>query len=499
MIKKTSLFNSDIPQNRGFAFPAIIATVLVLTISGFAFIYLSQARRVEVQNDIKRSQALWLAEAGLERAKEELKIKMQAEGTWENLFPSGGNNINQIVDEADFGNGTYEAEVEAIVDAAGDPLPDETTVRASGTVGDFTRTIQADVRGMNINPGESALFSGGMSADQIRGSATICGSVYIGGTGLSENELVLELIGYASIQNYYAGIGSDLKDRIPDLPRVRYQGGYYESLRTNVWVMRGEISVDNQIGDEHKGNSYKRPVDGIYLPKGKESIRGGLEYFSDRGIGYSTFYDELDLPDLTNHDDIFGENNYALTPEEVSLIIEDDAIINANTGVEFDTNTLTGDTINNSFHHDGSTLTVEGAIVVQGNLEFGSQPGGDEIHYEGNGVLIATGDVFIRNSLLTVDFADENGGNMLAVLSEKNMEFTRSNMSYMGFFYGEELYFDSGVANSIFVGSFGAEKNIEQFQNPGTIYQVPGLTRRLPFMNIPNNWRILTRSWEVIE
>ncbi|MGM0569011.1 MAG: hypothetical protein ACQESB_07350, partial [Elusimicrobiota bacterium] len=70
-------------KNKGFVFPSVVSVITFLVIFGLAFIYMSAQRRLSVYHNLERTQAFWLAEAGLERTKEILKMELiNGSGSW---------------------------------------------------------------------------------------------------------------------------------------------------------------------------------------------------------------------------------------------------------------------------------------------------------------------------------------------------------------------------------------------------------------------------------
>jgi len=146
-------FNSE----SGVILPIVIILMLALTITGLAFLNAGVMENRLVRREIRKNQAFYLAEAGVEDA------RVQLGKDWNDLTP---------IDTTSLGAGTYNVTIYT-TDSSGADLPaTKRRVRSTGTVGEISKTVEVILR--------KAPTSGGItSALTAGGSITVTGSADI--------------------------------------------------------------------------------------------------------------------------------------------------------------------------------------------------------------------------------------------------------------------------------------------------------------------------------
>ncbi len=491
-------------ENSGFVLPAVITAVIILTLTGLAFVYMSETRRIEVNNRIAAARAFWLAEAGLERGKRLLINEFSLSGTWVGLDEISGYEIENGPDNDEFysfippeelGNGTYEVSLRNIPDGTGGSVSYLITVRSTGESGGVRRTVESEIEAVDFAPGESSIFGAGAAGNPLTGNVILCGSIYVGGEGYGEDDVVLVIGGNARILNHYENIGNTnyIKNHIPEPPTVLYNGVPVKTLRSNVWVRRGkvEMSGTGRIGAEGTPDGFRGKVDGVYLPRGEDDLVNERHINSVRGIGRSTLYDPIEFPDSNQYNQEFIQNpGTVVIPGHVTIRPGEIVITELfDPDYEFDEDCVVFNI------DDYDNLIVNGRVFVEGNLTFESIGPAAPIWYSGRGTILANGTAEIRNSIVTTNFRVTN---ILALITEGDIKWNAPHLEVMGVLYSHSGIEVSNPGGRL-AGSIGTSGDFT-VNNPFTIYQVPNLSGHLSqhIVAYTHSWRPMANSWRLV-
>jgi hypothetical protein len=186
--------------------------------------------------------------------------------------------------------------------------------------GNFTRSVEVVLGGLNISPWNNAVFAGsGATGGAIQGNCSLHGSVHILGSQIPEGAeaiVVLDMMGASLVHNNYgtgAGPGPVLSARlrasVPALPRTTFNGENVETINSHFRVKRGLVSLNSasEIGEPlNPGSGIKTAVDGTHNTDGWIGQRidadgNPTNVYSDNGFneGYD-LGDRVSMPLLSD-------------------------------------------------------------------------------------------------------------------------------------------------------------------------------------------------------
>jgi hypothetical protein len=512
-----------INNERGSLLVMTLLLVAVLLTLGSAFVAMSMAESRIAERERRSVIAFHIAEAGIARAVYDLR-----EDFWNDpSSPSwadgdiNGNTLN-LPDTTNFyampyvgttlNGGSYSVQVKKeTADGRG------ISMRATGTLGDASETIQVYAKMTSVSPWDNAIFAGtgsdpGTGATTIAGCVNISGSVHILGTGLSSTDYAVELGGTAElIGNNYSALAADLRRRLPALPTTVYNGETVETLSAILRVKHGLVGLDgnSSVGTTNvPGNSVKETADAVYSTDGFTGNSGIANVYSDNG--WSNAYDmgdDISFPSLS--DPYGGYASYQQYLRDNAYVISDPAdlafLSNITAASSF---TLTDAGGKGSISMDGSGhLTVDGIIYVEGgNMSFG---GGSDIIYTGKASILVTGNINVETNLVTpaVPIGGEHNfpyvpstgvENIIGFMTPNNIALgTSSQLDVMGLFYGENkisINKQTDLMGSIVTNFFDLTGQVPN------IYQVPEAKNYLPpgMIGSTGGWNMALLSWQRI-
>ncbi len=394
------------------------------------------------------------------------------------------------------------------------------TIYAFARWGGLVRRAEIILNSTDVNVWRNAIFAGaGQAGGLINGNVSIHGSVHLLGENVVEGGTsiaALDLSGTSLVHNNYASLPQHLKDRIPSLPDVEYNGETVETMNANLRVKNGLVALsgNSEIGaPQQSGSGVKGPMDGTFVNDGwtgNSTIDDG-----DRGVptrvtsdnGWNHRYDlgdKVPFPVLADdyrtmtdgvrvqdpntgnyysHEDYF---EHVLAGETY----EGDITINARNTDEFyfnasdpgcdDPSARSG----NYIYYDGDTKTLEisGPILINGNLSLDGQGNDTTIHYTGRAAWLVRGNVDLGVNLyaMNADGSTELSFpyNILGIMAEGDMMVgENSQLDLMGAFYSEQT--TTTQKQSTILGTFVASY-FDMGTNVPRIYQVPTLADNLP-------------------
>ena len=500
--------------------------MIILVGLGGAFVMLSVNEKKNSDRDRISSQTFYLTEAAIEKTLYNLQQDFSnggsnpswTDGTINNWtvdssavdsdgfydFPNMNDNTNSSF-VSTLGDGSYSIKLKNVTGSS-----DSILVRASGTVGDTTQTIEVYATIVNTSPWDNAIFAGaGASGAMINGNVDVRGSVHILGSGLQSTDLAIDMGGTAElVGNNYSTMPASLKAKVPDLPTVSFGGETVETLSSEVRIKKGKVGLSGSasIGDVNvAGNGVKETADAVYITDGYSGTAGINNVNSDNG-GYNGYDlgDAVAFPSLSDpapedsnktRQTYFRDNALILTTE-----LND---IKPTSNFSYSDGT-------NSISMDGNgNMTISGRIYVDGGNPVHLEKSGSKktITYTGSGSLLVTGTIKVAANLVT----DTNGGdtsyptrngnqNIVGMMTPSTITFGENggaNIDVMGLFYAEDsvtMAKQTDIAGTIVTNYFDAGGQVP------AIFQVPETVNNLPMglINGDDVWYTKVVSWQKI-
>jgi hypothetical protein len=515
--------------------------VLILAIGAAAFLNLVKTQIVQVKLQLHSTKAFFAAEAGLERGMQLLKDDLyytpdEMKPSWADnkiftatgyidLAPRGyprylslenpdyDGEFYSLIAETDYnleGNGNYKSTYQ--VDLSNlQGWTDRVWVKTTGRyyrrnpdgVGfsmEAQRRILVQLGAAEISPWNYAIFANtGQNGRVINGNVDIRGSVHILGNGLGTNDLAAEFSGTGDIGNNYVGIPSDLGVRLPSIAKV-YGNETLDSLETEVSIKHGKLSLSGHsyVGaPDVQGNAVKETIAGVYITDGYAGNQGDRNVYSDNGTGNPYDFGDFDVgfPFLTKPWSIY--NNYLeefIRPN--ALVISGEDALNLKRITPKSSFSYSDGNGEISMNGNG-VLTIDGMVLIEGDVTFDKAGNKKEIQYNGKGSLTTTGSVKINCSLLTWSFTGYPQDHILGIMAVDTITFNSAGIDVMGVFYAENQIVSqkqTNVAGTFVSNYFDMGKNVP------SIYQVPETVYNLPSGMIGNIrvWALRRVAWHEI-
>jgi hypothetical protein len=538
--KERNILKKRAGEETGVVLVISICFTLLAAIGALAFTRLVRTQMAQVRLQSSRTRAFYTAEVGLEKAMELLKNDLYY--TPEGIIPSwaddkvytatgyidltGGGQIT-VPQYFNFEDPDYDGDFY--------PLIRETTYLLEG-YGGFKSTYQVDISNIQgwtdriwvkaagryycrSNDGcsfslqaerkvlallqareicvwNNATFAGeGQGGAVINGNATIRGSVHILGTTLGSDDLALDFGGGGSIGNNYAGMPASLAARVPSIQK-QYGTETVDSLQGEVRVKRGRLSLSGAscVGEPHvPGNGVKETMDGVYVTDGYAGDASQSVY-CDNSPNEPYDLDETPgaFPRLSDPYQEFPTYLDYLRSE--ALVISDPHQLNQMRDVD-PTSVFDYADVNGRVRMDGNGhLTVEGVVVVEGNINFGKKGYQHVIEYTGVGTLVSASSVGINCNLLTRGMSTFPREEILGIVAADTISFEESQINVMGTFYAENeivVQKQTSIAGTI------CATYIDMGNNVPSIYQVPQVLNYLPpkIIKGPSFWALKNLTW----
>ena len=498
-------------RNRGAALVIGLVALFIVAALSAAYVAMTTSSLVRVDRQERNYVASALAEAGVDYT-----IVQESNAiTVDNLrFVSRSYDLNSLLNSLIAGGGG----TVTVAPLAGDPS--YAKIRASTTYRGEPEVVESVARCAVLGPWNAAIFAGsGQGGGVINGNVKVAGSVIILGNGepftdtngngvrdvgesytdvdgdgsydqpLTSSDTAMGLNGTAVVQNNYSGMPAALSSRIPALATAPYGGEDVLSLRAELRVKRGKVSLSGtgEVGATNvSGDADKETADAVYVTHGWSGNQGEAGVHSDNGT--SSAYDlgnKLSFPNLTDPytDPDTGTSyaSYSAYLNANSLVVADD--IDGSS----DGRIVISDSINNFSASDGNgsiswnkatnTLTVSGIVRMNVSLDLAVKD--KPVTYVGSGTLYSTGDVRVHSDLLsqstfpTVDALGVIAGNSMYLATGAG----ESQIKMTGAFYAQNKIVSS-KQNEI-AGTF-VSNYFDLGTNVPAIYQVPSLADHLP-------------------
>jgi hypothetical protein len=527
-------------EEAGIVLVISICFTLLATVGAVAFARIVKTQMVQVRLQSHLTKAFYTAEAGLEKAMDLLKNDLYytpegIEPSWadsEVYTASGyidltGGGQFAVPRYFNFDNPNYDADFY--------PLISETDYQLEG-YGGFKSTYQVDIANISgwgdriwvkatgryyrrnkdgytfsleaerkvlvlmqareISVWNNSTFAGvGQGGAVINGNANIRGSIHILGTSLDSNDVAMELSGGACMANNYEGMPASLAARVPSIQK-EYGTEVVDSLRAELRIKRGKLSLSgaSHVGEPHiPGNGVKETMDGVYVTDGYAG-ESGQSVYADNSKKES--YDLEDttpaFPSLSEPYQEFP--TYLDYLRSQALVISDPHRLNQMRDID-PTSVFDYADTNGRVRMDGNGhLTVEGVVVVEGNINFGKKGYQHAIEYTGAGTLVSSSSVGINCSLLTRGMSTFPKEDILGVIAADTIGFDEAQINVMGTFYAENQILckkQTSIAGTI------CATYIDMGNNVPSVYQVPEALHYLPpkMIKSPSFWALKKLTW----
>jgi hypothetical protein len=354
---------------------------------------------------------------------------------------------------------------------------------------------------LNLSPWNNAIFGGaGSSGAMVNGNVNVYGSVHILGNGLDDGDNAIDLGGTAELvgNNYNVGLqglDSDLKELIPDLPTVTFNGENVETLGAELRVKKGLVGLsgNSAVGQaDDSGNGVKETVDGTYVTDGFNGTKGTTNVFSDNG--YSEAYDlgdAVSFPSLSDpYPDNPGQNYYQYFNDNALVLTTQLSAVTPASNFTY------GDCNSNCITMNGSgTLRVEGLVYVNSNNNLSLTSG--NFTYSGKGTILVSGAVTIDANLITSG-VESFPTNIIGIMTPNDIDLGASSQKdIMGLFYAEgevTTHKQTDIVGTLVTDYFNISDQVP------SVFQVPETVNNLPPGMIAGDqiWLMRVISWQKI-
>ncbi|MFH0731897.1 MAG: hypothetical protein V2A72_03120 [Candidatus Omnitrophota bacterium] len=503
----SKIFN--LKDNRGIMLVAAYLVVTVLLILGIAFFSRGYHESKMALRHKYSTQALCLAEAGIERAFYDLDEDFNNDTT-----PSWADgDINGITcgpDEDAFyalyaatglGEGTYQVMLRNIPDEEG-----RIWVQSTGTAHNITRTVQVYLRANRLCVWDNVIFAGtGATGQVINGNVDIRGSVHILGTDLADGEFAIDMSGDGGIGNNYDNIPDALKNKLPDLETEEYNGEDVQTLDATLRVKNGLVGLSGSstIGDEDEPlNEIKETMDGVYVTDGYGGTQDPPLIYSDNGRDNSYDYgDNFSFPTLTTGA-YGGFDSYQEYFESIAYCITDAGKLAQLASINpTSTFNYTDPDGKGSISMNNGLMTVSGCIYIAGAFNINQVVGHVEhgvdrttVNYTGTASILTTEDIGI-NANFTTSGDDSFPTNVIGFMTPGDIVCSSSQIDVTGLFYAEGSI--SATQQTDVAGVFVSNYFDMGAQVP-SIFQVPEVINNLPdgLIGSDSTWTVDVVSWQ---
>lgn len=487
-------------NEKGGLFLIVYLVVFVLLLAGAAFLVVSSNDSRVSERQLRTSQAYLIAQAGMNRALNDLYTDYVNTTDWTDgdingitAGPNTGAYYNLTYGSTALNTGSYAVSLQNVAGAS-----DQMWVRSVGTVGDAVQTIVVYAKMISLSPWNNAIFAGtGASGMAINGNVDIHGSVHILGNGLLASDSAMDMSGSGKISNNYSGLSAILDNKMPPLPTTTFGGETVGSLNAVLRVKKGIVGLSGTavVGDSNvTGNSVKETMDAVYAANGFGGNAGTANVRSDNG--YSNGYDlgdAVSFPSLSAP--YAGYASYSAYLKANALVLDTAAQLTQLANIT-PNSVFSYSNANGSISMDGNgNMTISGIVYVDGgNLDMNIQGSNKIINYTGKGSIYVSGNVNIDVNLYSAG-NDSYPTNVMAVMTPNNITFNAASIDVMGLFYGESSI--TVQKQTVIVGSL-VTNYFDLGTNVPSIYYVPSVLNNLPTGLIGSSslWRLQPLAWQ---
>lgn len=518
-------------SNRGTALVTGLIVMMMVSVLGITYLTLTTTNLVRANRDERRTTALFLAEAGIEKAIADL-IETASSGSFSS-HTYGTEHTTFLASLRSDSTGTLQ------IDATSSQTA---TITSYATHRGITEGIRVKLRIKRIGIWDNAIFAGiGANGRGINGNVAIKGSVHILGEGdpfsdlngngvwdpsepfwdkngngvfepnlgetftdsdgngvwtpaepyvdtnlngmydppLTATDLAGDLSGSAQIGNNYSGIPSNLAAKIPALVPQSIGGQTLETLEAEVRVKHGTVNLSGTatIGKNTTDGTRKWTVDGCYVTDGYGGNKGTTNVYSDNGTtqGYD-LGDRMSFPSLldpyTDPDTGVYYTSYENYLDNNSLLVSVTKI--DSTVASFSSSGTYGSI---SWDQSSETLTISGIVRMESDLHLSSK--NKTVKYSGSGTVFSKGSVFVHGSVMPLTMFPTT--DTMGVIARTDIEFAtgsgEAQLSGAGAWYAQRKI--KSAKQNKFAGTY-VSNYFDMGTNVPSIYQVPALSQNMP-------------------
>ena len=314
---------------------------------------------------------------------------------------------------------------------------------------------------------------------------------------LTVTNLSSDFGGTAGVQNNYSAMSSQLYNLLPPLPTTTFKGETVQTLSAKFRAKHGYVSLSGSatIGQpQATGGSpaVKETMDGVYVSDGFGGNQGASQVYSDNGT--TAKYDLPDgivtFPNVSAPVTLGGVayNSYMDYLKANALVLTGPLNLAPNQNMS-----PQKDKLGNSIQVNGSgTMSINGIIFVNGDININSANGNKQLSYSGRGTLVSTGNIYVHTNLLPTAY-NFPIIHALGMISQHNLYLATgsgdSQLELAGAFYAQQQIvsaFQNEIAGT-FVSSYYSMTNVPH------MFQVPTLPDNLP-PGMPGAGRIWVKS-----
>lgn len=407
----------------------------------------------------------------------QLKRKRSDLNIWNNVMFAGSGQQGKAIN----GNVAYHGPVHILGD--GEPFTDQNGNGNWDDADQFT-----DVNGNGTwQPGEPLTTD--TDGDGVWDSAEPYqddnGNNLYDGT-LTATDLAFDIGGTAGEYNNYSGMPATISSRVPAIDQDYFGGEIVYTLEAELRVKHGTVNLsgDANIGQPNQtGGSpaVKETVDGTYVTDGYGGTSGTANVYSDNG--YSEAYDlgdELSFPSMNNSytDPLTGVTyaNFSSWLQANALVISGDVTLKPGVAYAGASNGYGSISMDNN-----GNLSISGIVYFTGNVSFNDGSGkynGDPIKYDGRGTIVSGGSMYINTHVLSKDQFPTN--DVMGFLSTHDLSIGTgpgaSQLDIMGAFFAQNQI--TNVKQNNLAGAMVS--NYFSVTNVPHMFFIPSIVDNLP-------------------
>jgi hypothetical protein len=303
---------------------------------------------------------------------------------------------------------------------------------------------------------------------------------------LTATDLATDMTGTAGMYNNYSGMPANIFSRVPALELDYFGGENVYTLEAELRVKHGVVNLSGnaKIGQpDQSGGSpqIKETIDGAYVSDGWGGSQGSDNVYSDNGHDYGyDLGDALEFPSIKGqYTDPYTGISYADYSSWLaanSLVIPGDVTLRPGTSYGGGASSYGSISMDNY-----GNLSISGIVFITGDVRFEAGYGGygdSPILYNGRGTVVSGGDMHINTHVLSSDqFPTDD---VLGFLSTKGMYIGTgsgaSQLDMMGAFFAQNEIFNA--KQNHLAGAMVS--NYFQVKNVPHMYFVPAIVDNLP-------------------
>ncbi|MBI2877301.1 MAG: hypothetical protein HYY20_10500 [Candidatus Tectomicrobia bacterium] len=510
-------------EENGMVLFIILFLMVMLTFLGLSGLMTATTDIQISKNYHSSTQALNLAEAGLEQAMADLIADLgdDQDISNSNFYRTDGSTLTITASSTAFydvfssslGNGTYTVAFKN-VGTSPNFSAGEIFVRSTGLINDNSqKVIESYLATENVNPWNNAIFAnGGGGTIPLNGNVNVGGSVHILGNGLNacdgspSTDDTAVYVQTGNIFNGHDNGGGNTIDNTLD-NYINYTGWNSNNLNAKLRVKKG--CVDMQVGSGEVGIS-SNAVKGIYVGNGDDSDSNGVNDDivggDNEGAGQNLYsrnrttegYDlgGVNVPFPTI--DTTWLNANSLDMNTCGFGTDDLQLTSATNDFGPCQNVTNGRTNSIQWDKASKTLTISG-IIKMDKIDIEA-----DINYSGKGTLYSTNTgttpseaVQLEGNILPATTGSYPTTHVIGIIATGDIAFDKAGLIATGAFYSAQTITpkkQTEVAGTLVCNKFDLGSQVPK------VWQVITLASNLP-PGMPGSnyiWVFTTRRWREV-